>query len=109
MGHSCRNDYGEVGGRPSRLYGERKTEIAKKHLATFEPYLNQKYVLIVAWIASREQVLKEFPDAHAMWGERRPCLFVEFSTERAFILSVRPVSMVMTSHRFAYLLLATCK
>jgi hypothetical protein len=63
---------------------EKKTGIAKQHLTTFEPYLNENYVLVVAWIASREQVLKEFPDHDLRWGERRPCLFVAFPTERAF-------------------------
>jgi hypothetical protein len=63
---------------------EKKSGIAKEHLTTFQPYLNGNYVLVVAWIESREQVLKEFPAYKRRGGERRPCLFVEFTTERAF-------------------------
>src|SRR5262249_27905840 len=63
---------------------EKKTGIPKEHLTTFESYLNENHVLIVAWIASREQVLKEFPHYNLRGDERRPCLFVKFTAERAF-------------------------
>ncbi|GAH64033.1 unnamed protein product, partial [marine sediment metagenome] len=72
----------------------RDAELASEELAAFQDYLSEDYVLIVAWIASREEVEQQFPTdrIEAAWGEGRwPCLYVEFPTERAFY-PLRPTS-----------------
>ena len=73
---------------------EKKAGVQKEELSVFEPYLSGQYVLVVAWIASREELLKKFPEygkrGHVTSG-RWPCLYVEFPTERAFY-PLRPTS-----------------
>ncbi len=67
---------------------EKQAGIAQEHLKSFEPYLCDDYVLIVSWIASRQQVREEFPEYAAGDGSlangRWPCVYVEFPTDRAF-------------------------
>jgi len=68
--------------------------IAGEDLRTFEPYVSDEYVLVLAWIASREELLREFPEVREGWwhsSQRWPCLYVEFPTERAFY-PLRPTS-----------------
>ncbi len=72
----------------------RGAHIARAHLQAFEPYLSDEYVLVLAWIASREELLRQFPHLRDGWMEpshRWPCLYVEFPTERAFY-PLRPTS-----------------
>jgi len=63
-------------------------------LNAFEPYMSDQYVLVVAWIASREQLREEFPDygrPSRRLGDRWPCIYVEFPSERPFY-PMRPTS-----------------
>jgi hypothetical protein len=73
-----------------------EVEVPEGDLASFEPYLSGGYVLVVAWMASREEFLREFPGYHKghplrPGGERYPCLYIEFPAERAFY-PLRPTS-----------------
>jgi len=65
----------------------KEARLAEEDLQTFAPYLSDEYVLVLAWIASREELEAEFPD-YLRRGSRAmgrwPCLYVEFPTERAF-------------------------
>lgn len=73
---------------------ERRAGISKEHLRTFEPYLSDQYVLVISWIASREQLLKEFPKDQASKSPGRgrwPCLYVEFPADQIFY-PLRPTS-----------------
>ncbi|MCK4873532.1 MAG: hypothetical protein KAS72_12470 [Phycisphaerales bacterium] len=65
---------------------ERQTPIEPAHLATFGPYLNADHTLVVVSIASAEMVAAEFPDAwrSPLLRGRRPCVAVEFPTDRPF-------------------------
>ncbi len=59
----------------------------EQELEAFAPYLSDEYVLIVAWVASRNEVLREFPEYESGRydsEERWPCLYVEFATEKPF-------------------------
>lgn len=62
--------------------------VKAEDLAGFEPYFCDEYVLVVAWLASRERFEEEFPDFEAdpyrAPGGRWPCLLVEFPTDQAF-------------------------
>ena len=61
--------------------------IDRNELKAFEDYLSKKYVLVIAWISSREMLLEKFPEYGTdkrISQERWPCLYVEFDTERAF-------------------------
>jgi len=73
---------------------QKNVRIEKGELAAFKDYLSDKYVLVIVWISSREQLLKQFPE-YEQFGrpgwERWPCLYVEFPTERAFY-PLRPTS-----------------
>jgi len=63
-------------------------------LKAFEDYLSKRYVLVIVWISSREQLLEKFPkyDTSRRIGQQRwPSLYVEFDTERAFY-PLRPTS-----------------
>lgn len=67
---------------------------SKEQLQVFEPYLSDAYVLVVAWLSSREEFFLAFPDQAAPSGAfkgRQPCVYVEFATERAFY-PMRPTS-----------------
>ncbi|MBN1917467.1 MAG: hypothetical protein JW889_06120 [Verrucomicrobia bacterium] len=64
-------------------------EIAPDELRAFEPYLTADYVLVVARVASRAELDREFgldqDDPYGPYRDmRRPCLLVEFPTKRAF-------------------------
>jgi len=67
---------------------DKGVEIAAKDLGAFEPYLNDKYVLIATHIASMEQLRAEFggllEPGFRGTGGRRPCVYVTFPTEHAF-------------------------
>jgi len=71
----------------SDYLAEKKVGLNKDELKTFEHYLDGNYVLVVVWIESRANLLKQFPDyvskRHPDLG-RWPCLYVEFSSQRAF-------------------------
>ncbi len=65
----------------------KKVGINKDELKPFEHYLGDDYVLVVVWIESRSTLLKQFPEyasGRTSDSERRPCLYVEFPSERAF-------------------------
>jgi len=73
---------------------DREAPALGENLVTFEPYLSDDYVLVVAWIASREELLDEFPEYEARAATddgRWPCLYVEFPTDRPFY-PLRPTS-----------------
>jgi hypothetical protein len=66
---------------------EKKVGLGADELKPFERYLTGDYVLVVVWIDSRVQLLKQFseyasgrPSSSGRW----PCLYVEFPTKRAF-------------------------
>lgn len=62
-------------------------DIADSELAVFSDYLNDQYSLIFVEIASRDELLKQFPDYPSFQrGEdgRWPCVFVEFPSEEIF-------------------------
>lgn len=68
--------------------------IDRSELEAFEDYLSKKYVLVIVWISSREQLLEKFPEygtGRRISQERWPCLYVEFDTSRAFY-PLRPTS-----------------
>lgn len=75
--------------------GRNKVQVPRDDLASFGPYLSDQYVLVVAWITSREKLLREFPDyrkKHLGPGRGRyPCLYIEFPTDRLFY-PMRPTS-----------------
>lgn len=71
----------------SNYLQEKKVGLDPNQLKPFERYLGSDYVMVVAWIDSREQLLKEFPEYQAggpssSW--RWPCLYVEFPSQKAF-------------------------
>lgn len=75
-----------------RYLKEKGVGIETKELGAFEDYLSDKYVLVLAWISSRKELLKEFKEygKDAMpSSERWPCLYVEFATDKAFY-PIRP-------------------
>ena len=62
-------------------------EVAEAELEAFQPYLNDEYVLIVVRIASRSAMEETFgadTDEDSFSNERRPCLLVNFPTERGY-------------------------
>jgi hypothetical protein len=66
---------------------EKGVGIETKELMAFEDYLSDKYVLILAWISSRKELLKEFKEYgkyETLSNNRWPCLYIEFATDRAF-------------------------
>lgn len=67
---------------------EKGVGIETEDLIAFEGYLSDKYVLILAWISSRQELLKEFKEYGKKYPkqtkERWPCLYVEFATDKAF-------------------------
>jgi hypothetical protein len=66
---------------------EKGVGIETKELRAFEDYLSDKYVLILAWISSRKELLEEFKEYGkdvTPGGKRWPSLYVEFATEKAF-------------------------
>jgi len=67
--------------------------LAGGQLVTVEPYLDGQHVLVVAWISSPRKVREAFPDIerHAAAAGRRPCLYTEFATERAYF-PLKPTS-----------------
>ena len=68
----------------------KEVRIPSKSLATFDTYLSDEYTLVLAWISSRAELLREFPqyepqrDRSGELAPRWPSLYVEFPTERAF-------------------------
>ncbi|HUK81450.1 MAG TPA: DUF2330 domain-containing protein [Verrucomicrobiae bacterium] len=77
----------------------KKAVVARENLRTIEPYLSKSYSLVVVWIASIEQLNKEFPELAqtARYAFRRqPCLAVEFPTEKGFY-PMRPTSVYGTN------------
>jgi hypothetical protein len=65
----------------------KKVGLGKEELKPFERYLGGDYVLVVIWIDSRTQLLKQFPEYTSKGPSdlgRWPCLYVEFPTEKAF-------------------------
>jgi hypothetical protein len=66
---------------------EKGVGIETKELRAFEDYLSDKYVLILAWISSRKELLEEFKEygkGEILSNKRWPSLYVEFATEKAF-------------------------
>ncbi|GMU83488.1 MAG: hypothetical protein AMXMBFR47_33580 [Planctomycetota bacterium] len=58
-------------------------------LATLEPYVDGRHVIIAVWVASAETVRKEFGseiDEHmpAFLRDRRPCIYAEFPSDQPF-------------------------
>jgi len=60
--------------------------LPEQELSAFGPYLSGDYVLVLVWIASRDELRQEFPEyaAGASKTARWPCVYVEFPTDRAF-------------------------
>lgn len=74
---------------------EKKVGVSPEHLTGFQPYLSKRYVIVLAWISSREQLLREFPgitQGGRPSRDRWPCLYLEFPTSRAFY-PLRPTSV----------------
>lgn len=69
---------------------EAEQEVSAAELRAFEPYLTNDYVLVIVRVASRSELDRQFgleeDDVYTVRraNERRPCLLVEFPTERAF-------------------------
>jgi hypothetical protein len=69
---------------------EAEQALSAYELQAFEPYLTSDYVLVIVRVTSRAELDRQFgletDDVYATWRakERRPCLLVEFPTERAF-------------------------
>jgi hypothetical protein len=73
---------------------EKGVGIETAELRAFEDYLSDKYVLVLAWISSRKELLGEFKEygKDATLSDKRwPSLYVEFATEKAFY-PMRPTS-----------------
>lgn len=69
------------------LSQKKNTKIEEEELDAFKDYLSDKYVLVLVWISSRDELLKEFPDynkGETITRNRWPCLYVEFPTDRPF-------------------------
>lgn len=65
----------------------KKVGLNKDELKPFEHYLGDDYVLVVVWIESRSNLLKQFPEyasGRTSDSGRWPSLYVEFPTEKAF-------------------------
>lgn len=62
--------------------------IDRKQIKVLDSYLSEKYVLVMAWISSKQELLQKFPEykAEYRWEDkiRWPCLFVEFPTNKMF-------------------------
>jgi hypothetical protein len=79
--------------------------IETEALKAFEDYLSDKYVLVLAWISSRKELIEEFEEYGKTYAtinykgrrykrflnERWPSLYVEFATDKAFY-PMRPTS-----------------
>lgn len=73
---------------------ERKAGITKEQLSVFQPYVSNRFVLVVVWLASAAELLKEFPDykeQYSLGYGRWPCLYVQFATQQPFY-PLRPTS-----------------
>jgi len=70
---------------------KKNVEVAEELLQPFTPYLSDKYVLVVGWISSYEEVIRSFPEHKSKEGAKWPSLYVEFPTEKAFF-PMRPTS-----------------
>jgi hypothetical protein len=71
----------------AKYLNEKKTGIDSEQLKAFEGYLSDKYVLVVSWLSSTEELCNQFPEyekEHGQSGQRWPCLYVEFPSEKAF-------------------------
>ncbi len=69
----------------SEYLSEKKTIIDPEQLKAFEPYLSGQYVLVVSWLSSTVELLKQFPEYELRQKNVRwPCLYVEFPSETAF-------------------------
>ncbi|MGD0078928.1 MAG: hypothetical protein ABR969_11000 [Sedimentisphaerales bacterium] len=88
----------------SQYLNEKKTDIDPEYLRPFESYLSDKYVLVVSWIASTNELLKQFPEYEVRQRNTRwPCLYVEFPSEKAFY-PMRPTTASGNSSFFLRLL-----
>lgn len=67
-------------------FGEHKVAVEPAMLQSLTSYLNERHTLIVGWIASRAELLREYPLlAHGSHAPAfRPGISVEFSTEVPF-------------------------
>ncbi len=66
---------------------EKKAGLGENDLKPFERYLTADYVLVVVWIDSKAQLIKQFPEYtsdETLHTGRWPCLYVEFPTKRVF-------------------------
>jgi len=66
---------------------EKGIGIETEELRAFEDYLSDDYVLVLAWISSRKELLEEFEEYGkdaTLNNERWPCVYVEFATDKAF-------------------------
>lgn len=74
---------------------EKQAGVEAEPLRAFEPYLAGGYVLVTAWMASKAEVLKSFPESQYSYqrlaGARRPALYVEFPTASAYF-PLRPTA-----------------
>lgn len=75
----------------------KEVKIDRQQIKVFENYLSEKYVLVIAWISSRQELLQKFPEykveKESSWSDKKrwPCLFVEFPSDRTFY-PLRPTS-----------------
>jgi hypothetical protein len=81
----------------SEYLAAKTVTLPPKTAQALRPYLNESYSFVLAWISSRDQMQKEFPDlAVRPFFGRQPCLFVEFPTPQAFY-PMRPTSTYETN------------
>ncbi|MBI3922418.1 MAG: hypothetical protein HY318_13435 [Armatimonadetes bacterium] len=67
---------------------EQGVTITGQDLTSLQPYLSERYSLILTWIGSRKELLKAFPDngGHPVYigYDRWPALYLEFPTKKAY-------------------------
>jgi hypothetical protein len=69
----------------AKYLNEKKTGIDVEQLKAFKDYLSDKYVLIVSWISSSQELLEQFPEyTVGQRSQRWPCVYIEFPSEKAF-------------------------
>lgn len=62
-----------------------KVSVVEEYLRPFQPYLSDKYVLVMAWIASFKELQKKMgSNFDPNETDRNPCLYVEFPTQRGY-------------------------
>lgn len=80
---------------------EKEINISEPELAAFSDYLSEQYSLVFVEIASREELLRQFPDYEHYQREdqgRWPCVFVEFPSEKIFF-PLKPTASYQESLR----------